>query len=37
MTETAYLLRHPANAERLLSALERARRSDIEQHDLADA
>jgi len=25
MTETAYLLRHPANAERLLSALERAR------------
>ena len=37
MTETAYLLRHPANAERLLASLDRARRGDIEQHDLADA
>lgn len=37
MTETAYLLRHPANAERLLSALERARHGDVQQHDLAEA
>lgn len=37
MAETAYLLRNPANAERLLSAIERARRGDFEQHDLLDA
>lgn len=37
MTETAYLLRHPANADRLLSALERARHGQAEQHDLAEA
>ena len=37
MTETAYLLRNPANAERLFSALERARRGEFEQHDLLDA
>lgn len=37
MTETAYLLRNPANAERLLAAIERARCSEFEQHDLLDA
>lgn len=36
MTETAYLLRNPANAERLLGALERARRGEFEQRPLAD-
>lgn len=37
ITETAYLLRNPANAERLLEALDRARRGEVEQHDLLDA
>jgi len=37
MTETAYLLRTPANAERLLEAIERVRRGEFEQHDLLDA
>jgi len=37
MTETAYLLRTPATAERLLEAVERARRGEFEQHDLLDA
>jgi antitoxin YefM len=37
MTETAYLLRNPANAERLLAAMERVRRGEFEQHDLLDA
>jgi antitoxin YefM len=37
MTETAYLLRNSANAERLLAAIERARRGEFEQHDLLDA
>ncbi len=37
MAETAYLLRNPANAERLLEAIERARRGEFEQHDLLDA
>lgn len=37
MTETAYLLRNPANVERLLSAIERARRGEFEQHDVLDA
>jgi antitoxin YefM len=37
MTETAYLLRNPASAERLLAAIERARRGESEQHDLLDA
>ena len=31
MTETAYLLRNPANAERLLTSIERARRGAVEQ------
>ena len=37
ITETAYLLRNAANAERLLEAIERARRGEFEQHDLLDA
>ena len=37
MTETAYLLRNPANAERLLAAIERARRGEFEQRVLFDA
>ena len=36
MTETAYLLRNPASAERLLASIERARRGKFEQHDLTD-
>lgn len=36
ITETAYLLRNHANAERLLEAIDRARRGEIEQHDLVD-
>ena len=36
LTETAYLLRNPASAERLLEAVERARRGEFEQHDLVD-
>jgi len=34
ITETAYLLRNPANAERLLIAIERARRGEFERRDL---
>lgn len=37
MAETAYLLRNPANAARLLAALERARRGECEQPDLLEA
>ncbi len=37
MTETAYLLRNAANAERLLKSIERARRGEFEKHDLSDA
>lgn len=37
MTETACLLRNPANAERLLASLDRARRGQFEQHALLDA
>ena len=37
LAETAYLLRNPASAERLLSAIERARRGEFEQHDLLEA
>jgi antitoxin YefM len=36
MTETAHLLRNPANAERLLEAIERARRGEFERHDLLE-
>jgi len=34
ITETAHLLRNPANAERLLTAIERVRRGEFEHHDL---
>nr|WP_241985371.1 type II toxin-antitoxin system prevent-host-death family antitoxin [Cryobacterium sp. TMS1-20-1] len=34
ITETAYLFRNPATAERLLTAIERVRRGEFEQHDL---
>ena len=37
ITETAYLLRNPANTERLLAAIERTRRGEFEQHDLLEA
>ena len=37
MTETAYLLRNPANAERLVASIERARRGEFNEHDLLDA
>lgn len=37
LTETAYLLRNAAGAERLLAAIERARRGEFEPHDLLDA
>ena len=37
IVETAFLLRNPANAERLLEAIERARRGEFEHHDLIDA
>ncbi len=37
ITETAHLLKNPANAERLLAAIERARRGEFDKHDLLDA
>lgn len=37
MTETAYLLRNTKGAERLLAALERARRGEFETHELLEA
>jgi antitoxin YefM len=37
LTETTYLLRNPANAERLLEAMVRARSGEFESHDLLDA
>jgi antitoxin YefM len=36
MTETAYLLRNAKGAQRLLSALERARRGEFETHELIE-
>ena len=36
ITETAYLLRNPVNAERLLSALERAERGEFEDRGLLE-
>ena len=36
ITETAYLLRNPVNAERLLSALERAERGEFEDRGLRE-
>lgn len=37
LTETDYLLRSPKNAKRLLGSLERARRGEVEYHDLTEA
>lgn len=37
MRETAYLLRSPANARRLLDAMERLEEGRGEEHDLIDA
>lgn len=37
LRETAYLMRSPANARRLLDAMERLEAGRGEQHDLADA
>lgn len=37
LIETAYLLRNPAGAERLLASIERARRGEFEQHELLEA
>jgi len=36
ITETAYLLRNSPGAERLLAALDRARRGEFEEHELLD-
>lgn len=36
MVETAYLLRNPANAERLLASVDRARRGEFEKHELVE-
>lgn len=36
LTETAYLLRSPANAERLMASLAAARGGKTEEHFLAD-
>lgn len=37
LAETAHLLRNPANAERLLEAIDRARRGETEHHELLEA
>ncbi|AVL98073.1 type II toxin-antitoxin system prevent-host-death family antitoxin [Microbacterium paraoxydans] len=37
LVETSYLLRSPANAQRLLSALAAARDGDVSEHDLDEA
>jgi len=37
LKETAYLMRSPANARRLLDAMERLEAGRGEQHDLVDA
>lgn len=37
MRETAYLMRSPANARRLLDAMERLEEGTGEEHDLIDA
>ena len=37
MRETAYLMRSPANARRLLDAMERLETGGGERHDLIDA
>ncbi|GAA2945783.1 type II toxin-antitoxin system prevent-host-death family antitoxin [Microbacterium luteolum] len=37
LIETTHLLRSPANANRLLSALAAARAGDVAEHDLSEA
>lgn len=37
LKETAYLMRSPANARRLLDAMERLEAGDGQEHDLIDA
>lgn len=37
LRETAYLMRSPANARRLLDAMERLEAGDGQEHDLIDA
>lgn len=37
LRETAYLMRSPANARRLLDAMERLEAGEGEEHDLVDA
>ncbi len=34
MDETEFLLRHPANAKRLLAAMERSERGEYQIHDV---
>ncbi len=36
LTETAYLLSNPADAERLLASIERARRGEFHKRELID-
>ena len=36
LQETNYLLRNPVNARRLMDSLERARRGEVEAHELID-
>ena len=36
MEETAYLLRSPENARRLMESLEQARRGEYEEHELLE-
>lgn len=37
MTETTFLLRNPANADRLLASMERARRGEFEKRELLES
>ncbi|WP_035059670.1 type II toxin-antitoxin system Phd/YefM family antitoxin [Andreprevotia chitinilytica] len=36
LEETAYLLRNPKGAQRLMAAVERYQNGEVEQHDLLD-
>lgn len=37
LVETSYLLRSPENAQRLLSAMARARAGEVSEHELRDS
>jgi len=37
LVETSYLLRSPANAQRLLSAMAHARAGEVSEHEVQDA